>query len=324
MTITTATATTPFAGKTIYQGILQPRGFPGLPEGWVSEWETFASSDSELQLFMASHHPTEWASPKALIVLHGMGEHGGRYLHFPHFLKGDVGAVFCLDHRGHGRSEGLRGHAASFDLFVEDAALAIRRVDEQLRKRFGRSEIHLFGHSMGGHIALRTALLHPNLPIRSLTVSAPLLGIKVPLPLAKRAGARVLSRVWSTLQMASEIDPSLVSHDTEVVEAYKADRLVHKKGTPRLYTELLAAIEDTMGRDSGISVPLQMLVPMRDQIVDPEAALSFFRNLKLRDKQLKTYPNFFHESFNEIGKEQAFEDLRAWINQHSATAQAAH
>lgn len=314
---TSVTHPDPFAGKTIFQGVLQPRGFPGLPEGWVSEWETFASSDSELQLFLASYHATQWTSPKALLILHGMGEHGGRYMHFPHYLKNDVGAVFAMDHRGHGRSEGLRGHVARFDLLSDDAALAVRRVDEILRKRFGRSEIHVLGHSMGGLVALRMMFLHPSLPVKSLTVSAPLLGVKVELPIAKRAAAHVLSHLWSSLQMDSEIDAADVSHDAEVVEAYKADRLVHKKGTPRFYTELLGAISDTLRRDSGLEVPLQMLIPLQDRLVDSEASLGFFRNLKHREKQLRTYPGFFHESFNEVGKEQAFEDLRAWINTHS-------
>lgn len=310
----------PFAGKTIFQGVLQPRGFPGLPEDWTSEWETFASSDSELQLFLAYYHPKNWTSPKVLLILHGLGEHGGRYLHFPHYLKNDVGAVFCLDHRGHGRSEGLRGHVSRFDLFADDSALAVRRVDEILRKRFGRSEIHVLAHSMGGLIGLRMMLLHPSLPVRTLTVSSPLLGVKVELPLAKRAAAHVLSRLWGSVHMTSEIDAKLLSHDAEVAEAYKTDRLVHEKGTPRFYTELLGAISDTMKRDSGIEVPLQVLVPLQDQIVNPETSLSFFRNLKHREKQLRTYPGFYHESFNEVGKEQAFEDLRSWIKMHSDSA----
>jgi alpha-beta hydrolase superfamily lysophospholipase len=255
-----------------------------------------------------------------LVIFHGLGEHGGRYLHFPHYLQADVGAVYCMDHRGHGRSDGLRGHSDRFDFLVDDAALAIRRVDERLRERFGRSEIHVLGHSMGGLITLRALFLHPDLPVQSVTVSAPLLGIKVPLSLGKRAAAQVLARLWGSVHMNSEVDPALLSHDPAVGEAYLADRLVHKKGTPRFYVELLAAISDTMRRNSGIDLPLQMLLPMKDQVVDSEAALKFFRELKLRDKHLATYPDFFHESFNEIGKERAFEDLRTWINTHSPSS----
>jgi acylglycerol lipase len=300
-----------------YQGSLQPKSFPGLPAGWVSEWETFPSADGKLQLFMVTHHPEKWVSPKVLLVLHGMGEHGGRYLHVPHFTQSEVGAVIMLDHRGHGRSEGLRGHVDSFDLFADDVAATIRRVDESLRKRFGRSEIHVLAHSLGGLILLRTLFLHPGLPLQSVTLSAPLLGVRVELPLAKRMAAHLMSRVWGSLHMTSEIDPKQVSHDSEVAEAYTADRLTHGKGTPRFYVELMNAIADTLTRDSGIDIPFQLLVPLEDRIVDPDASLRFFRNLKSREKRLRTYPGFYHESFNEIGKEQAFEDLRSWINMHS-------
>ncbi|MGK5083058.1 lysophospholipase [Bdellovibrionota bacterium FG-1] len=301
-----------------YQGILQAKSFPGLPAGWVSEWETFPSSDGKLQLFLVEHHAQQWVRPKVLVVFHGLGEHGGRYLHVPHYLQSEVDAVFMLDHRGHGRSEGLRGHVESFDVFSADAALTIKRIDEKLRKRFGHSEIHVLGHSMGGLIVLRMLFLNPGLPIASATVSAPLLGVKVELSIAKRVAAQLLARVWGSLQMSSEVNPKLLSHDSEVAAAYVADRLVHRKGTPKFYVEMHHAIADTLRRDSGIDVPLQMLVPLQDQIVDPQCSQQFFRSLKLREKQLKTYPGFFHEPFNEVGKEQAFEDLRTWIQTHSA------
>ncbi len=309
----------PEGAKQIYQGAIQPRGFPGLPKGWVSEWETFASTDGKLQLFMVSHHPEAWKSHRVLFVLHGMGEHGGRYLHVPHYVQNEVGAVFCLDNRGHGRSEGLRGHAENFDLYVEDAVLAIRRVENQLRKRFGKSEIHVLAHSMGGLIMLRTLFRHPELKLASVTVSAPLLGVKVPLAASKRVAAHLLAHIWGSLQMSSEVDASLLSHDKEVGKAYVSDRLVHRKGTPKMYTQLMASISDTLSRDSGIEVPLQMIVPLQDRIVDSEATLKFFRALKLREKQLKTYPGFYHESLNELGKEQPFEDIRTWIKMHSPT-----
>ena len=300
--------------RRIYQGSLQPAHFPALPRDWVSEWETFPSSDGALQLYSAIHHKRDWKGHTALVVLHGLGEHGGRYLHFPHYVQSAVDAVYCLDHRGHGRAEGLRGHVEQFDLYADDAALAISRIEDHLKKRFGQSKVHLLGHSMGGLIALRTLFKYPNLPIASLSVSAPLLGIRVRVPVVKKTAAYLLSRVWGKLHMTSELDPNQLSHDQEVVEVYQKDRLNHNKVTPQFFVELEAAIADTMRRDSGLSIPLQMMVPLQDQIVDPEASLSFFRGLKNRDKVLKTYPSFFHESFNEIGKEQVFEDLVHWMN----------
>lgn len=297
-----------------YQGILQPRGFPGLPAGWVSEWETFPSADRTLQLFGVLHRPHEkWASPRLLVVIHGLGEHGGRYLHFPHYLAGAVDAVYCLDNRGHGRSEGTRGHVDHFDQYVDDVVVLLRRLDEQLRKRFGTSEIHVFGHSMGGLIALRTMLSAKNLPVKSLALSAPLLGIKVQIPWVKRAAAGTLSKLWGSLQLANEIDVSTVSHDPEVVRAYASDRLVHSRITPKTFTGMLSAIEETR-TNTDLAYPLLMIVPGEDQITDSEAALQYFRALKGRGKELKEYPGFFHESFNEIEKEKPFADLKKWIS----------
>jgi alpha-beta hydrolase superfamily lysophospholipase len=308
---------TPPSDQRVYQGSVQPKNFPDLPADWVSEWETFPSSDGKLQLYSVTHHAKEWKGHRVLVVLHGLGEHGGRYLHCPHFVKSAVDAVFCLDHRGHGRSEGLRGHVDQFDLYVDDVALAIARLEEQLQKRFGASEIHLLGHSMGGLIALRTLFKH-HLPIASATISAPLLGIKVHTPLVKKCLGIALSRIWGSLHMATELDASTLSHDQDVVKAYLSDRLVHNKVTPRFFTELQQAMADTLKRESGMNYPVQMMIPLQDQIVDPDAGLQFFRALKLRDKLLKTYPDFFHESLNEIGKEQVFEDLVSWIKNHSA------
>jgi alpha-beta hydrolase superfamily lysophospholipase len=245
-----------------------------------------------------------------------MGEHGGRYFHVPHYLQDVVDAVYCLDLRGHGRSEGLRGHVERFDCLADDVAHAVRRFEEQLRKRFGRAELHLLGHSLGGHLVLRTLFLHPDLPLLSATASAPFLGIKAKVPAVKKLAAHALSRVWGSLQLSTGIDVSGLSRDKGVCDAYLEDRLVHDKMTPQFFTGMQAAFSDTLGREDGIRVPLQILVPLQDPIVDPEKSLAFFRGLKHRDKQLKTYPGFYHEPLNELGKEQVFADLADWIRAH--------
>jgi lysophospholipase len=213
----------------------------------------------------------------------------------------------------------LRGHVDRFDSFADDVALAVSRLNDTLTKRFGKSEIHLLGHSMGGLIALRTLLKHPNIAFASVSISAPLLKIRVELPATKRAAAHLMSRVWGSFHMTSDLDASLLSHNKDVVEAYTSDRLVHKKGTPRFYTELQSAMADTLKKELSLQIPLQMLIPLQDQIVDPQTSLQFFRGLKLRDKLLKTYPDFFHEPFNETDKDHVFEDLKKWIKTHSMT-----
>ncbi len=303
-------------------GILQPKGFPGLPADWTSDWEKLAARPGEPALFTVTHHQKDWKNPRALFVVHGLGEHGGRYLHFPHYLKDTVGAVRCLDLRGHGRSEGLRGHCDSWDQLSDDLIFCIRRFQTQLMEHFKKPEIHLFAHSMGGLAALHALYKDANLPLESVSISAPLLGIRVQISSVKKGAGHLLSRVWPRVQMKNEIDVSRVSRDPEVVAAYQADRLVHDLITPRMYTEMVGAMDLVNGYAAGNSAswnyPVQFQIPMKEGVVSEEAALKFVRALQCKEKSEKTYPEFFHESFNDPEKEKAFEDLRAWILQHSS------
>jgi alpha-beta hydrolase superfamily lysophospholipase len=285
--------------------MIQPQGFPSLPDDWRTESQSFPASCNQQQLFMARHYKEGGENSRALFIVHGLGEHGGRYLHFPHYLKDFVDSIYCLDLRGHGRSEGTRGHVDSFDQYVEDAYVASKRVKER--------ELHWLGHSMGGLISLRLLLKHPEFPLKSATVSAPLLGVSMEVPPLKKLAAHLISKVWGSLQLKNEVDPTKLSHDSNVVQAYRDDRLVHDKITPSLFIDMMATMEDTFATNRGISVPLQFIVPSDDKIVDSERTESFYRKLNLKDKIFFPYAGFFHESFNELEKEKPLGDLAKWI-----------
>ncbi len=289
------------------------------PAGFVPEWESFPSADGKLKLFSRFQHSEPWTRPVGLLVLHGHGEHGGRYAPYAPLLKqsGGVEAILIPDHRGHGRSEGLRGHAERFDQLVDDAEAAALRLKKRLEDRFGgRAELHLLGHSLGGHIALRL-LFRNTIPFASATVTAPFLAVKAKVPVVKKLAANVLEHVWGTLQIPTALDSSGLSRIPEVVEAYQKDRLVHDKMTPRFYGSMQAAWKDTRSRHEGIQVPLQVIVPLADPIVDPEVTQTFYRELKHRDKRLRTFENSLHEPMNDLDREQVFQDIGSWIRSHS-------
>ncbi len=300
--------------------VMQPPGFPGLPSNWETEWLTLPGVDAKTQLFVWVHRKkeVERRPARVLFVIHGFGEHGGRYLHFPHYLEKSIDVCVALDLRGHGRSEGIRGYAENFEQLVEDVETVLPRVVSRETQRYGKIELHLFGHSMGGHILLRLLRRLKGVPVASASVSAPFLGIHGPVPLVKKTAARLLSNVWGSLQLATNLDAKTISRDDGVVKTYVADRLVHDLMTPRLFTTMTAAMKDTLLRDEAFEVPLQFQIPLQDRLVDSSKSLDLFKRLQGVSKQLKTYPDSFHEAMNDLDKESFFEDLRSWIEAHSS------
>jgi alpha-beta hydrolase superfamily lysophospholipase len=291
-------------------GVRQPQGFPALPAGWKTEWETFQASDGKTRLFAFFHRKKEPATlRRILVVCHGFGEHSGRYLHFPHYLEESIDALYAYDQRGHGRSDGARGDGDRFDGLAEDLALVIRRLHE----KFPQAELHLLGHSMGGHVALRTGFLHPGLPLKTFQISSPYLGLFTEPAAALRVVASVLARTWGTLSLSADVDPVVVSRDPAVIENYGTDRLNHSRMTPRFFRSMVITQKDTLQRTKDFPYPLAVHISLADRLVSAAAARKFYEALECPGKRLFEYPDFRHEPMNEIGKEKFFDQLGAVI-----------
>jgi alpha-beta hydrolase superfamily lysophospholipase len=201
-----------------------------------------------------------------------------------------------------------------FDELAQDVASVARQL---LGEGTAPPELHLLGHSLGGHVVLRTVITQPDLPFRSTTVSAPFLGIGAPVPAIKKAAAQVLAFVWGRLQLETEVDASALSHDPAIAEAYLSDRLVHSKMTPAFYRTMTLAMGATLSTQDGIRSPILFQVPLQDKLVRSDLTLEFFGNLQHPQKRLKTYPNLYHEIFNETDKGQVFADFEEWIHTSS-------
>jgi alpha-beta hydrolase superfamily lysophospholipase len=250
---------------------------------------------------------------RALMIIHGQGEHGTRYQHFAYYLENEYDLIVAPDLRGHGRSEGIRGHVSRFDEYVDDALL----VWEWLRKSVPADcRLDWLGHSMGGLVSLRAFLYRKDLNADHLILSSPLIGLSVPVPAAKVFAAKIISKVWGALQMETGLDASKVSRDPNVVDSYLKDRLNHSVATPKFFFSMKSAMEEIMSADLRFDEKLKVMfqVAGEDEIVDPKASKALFDRLKHEKKKWLLYPGLFHEIYNETVKENVFADLKNWIH----------
>lgn len=246
-----------------------------------------------------------------VVVSHGLGEHSGRYGHVVETLCPMGASLWIHDHRGHGRSQGKRGHVNDFGDYVRDLKILIEmaRIDQP-----DPLPLLLLGHSMGGLVALSLARLHPQ-HIDGLIVSAPLLGVPKPPPPALNAIARVMSMVWPTLSLENKLDPTFISHDGAVVRAYAQSELVHSKISVRWLTRCMTEIEAVNGSPGAIKVPILMQLAGEDRLVSAPASLAYFDALTIADKTLFHYEQLYHEIYNEKlpEREKVLADLRQWV-----------
>jgi alpha-beta hydrolase superfamily lysophospholipase len=248
--------------------------------------------------------------PRAILaVVHGYLEHGGRYgFLVDHFVPRGY-PVYVFDHRGHGRSMGRRAFVSSFSDYLEDVDRYLATI--QAREGSGHKTF-LVGHSLGGLVSLRYAIESPE-GLAGVVASSPYLGNKVPVSPGKLWAAKVLSRVAPAMAMEAAVDPALLSHDPEVARAYAQDPLVGKRFTVRWSTETLAAQAETVARAGELRIPCLLLQAGDDQIADPTVSRAFFDRLTTPDREWREYEGFYHEIFNEPGRDRVFQDLGEWL-----------
>jgi alpha-beta hydrolase superfamily lysophospholipase len=248
--------------------------------------------------------------PKAtLTLLHGIGEHSGRYAHLTDHMTIRGFEVWACDLRGHGRSGGKRGHINSFDDYLDEIGLLIKMAKD----RDPAKKVFLLGHSLGGLIAPEYALRNAS-QLTGLILSAPALRDKVKVPPAKAFLARILSQLAPTYSTTTGLDPNLLSRDPEVVRKYVEDPLVHAVATARFFTEFRRAQHETMRSADKITLPCLVLQGGADEIVDVSATSHFFEKLGSSDKTLKIYDGFYHEVLNEPDNESVINDIEAWMS----------
>lgn len=247
--------------------------------------------------------------PRAVVVMvHGLGEHAGRYhalaedLHEWHF------AVWAHDHHGHGESTGARGGLPSELRLVDDLALV---VDDARRENPGLPLV-LLGHSLGGLVAA-SLVARDVRPVDGLVLSSP--GLDPGLSGFQKALLAVLPRIAPNLRVGNGLDDNYLSHDPAVVQAYRDDPLTHDRIGSRLARFLAHEGASVQQRAARWPVPTLLLYAGDDHLVMPAASRAFAAAAAPTGMvEAHCFPSLYHEIFNEVEAEPVFAILRHWLD----------
>ncbi len=279
----------------------------------VAHRDGFFAAKDNLRLYWQSLVPAK--SRAAVAVIHGYGDHSGRYGPLFEALLGHGYEVHALDYRGHGQADGRRGHCDHFSDYLDDLGLFLDRVERAVpagRKRF------VLGHSHGALILARFLVERPR-PVDGAIFCSPYLRLALRPPPVKVFAARLVARFAPWVPFETEIRIEQLSRDPEVREATRRDPLYNRTVTPGWFFESQAAQGEVLRRAHEIAVPSLVLSGLADSIADPAEMQAFHRNLGGDDKELRTYPDAYHELFNEVApvRQQALSDLVAWLDRRA-------
>lgn len=251
--------------------------------------------------------------PKAVIaILHGVGEHLKRYKNFVHLLVPNGYALTAFDQRGHGLSDGKRGHVDHWQVYRDD----LKSFLEIVRDAFADSSIFLYGHSMGALVALDYEMHEHPQGIHGLILSG------TPLEPADAAApaqvfiAKILSGIYPKFTMKVKLPGSSLSRDPLEASAYDEDPLVYRERSARWGTETLNIVAWINNHPEQVSLPVLFIQGEQDPLVRAEGVQRFYNQIKFPDKTIYIYPDTLHEPHNDLCFEQVIADIESWIARH--------
>ena len=253
-------------------------------------------------------------SPKALVALvHGLGEHVGRYAHVAQAFTDAGYALVGFDLRGHGKSGGARGHFPSLDVLMQD----IRQFFKYLVTKYPEIPHFLYGHSLGGLLSLTYAIQFSNglkgVMVTGSALRSPLQEQKVKITMAK-----LLGTIAPTVTIPSGLEAAAISRDPEVVRIYTSDPLVHDKTSMGLGKTAINAVDLCFTRAKDFVPPLLIMHGKADRITYPSGSEDFtsLAREKNRDVTLKLWDGMYHEIHNEPEKAEVFRYMIEWLDNH--------
>jgi alpha-beta hydrolase superfamily lysophospholipase len=243
-----------------------------------------------------------------ILLIHGLGEHSGRYSHVGVRFANAGYALSAFDLRGHGKSDGKRGHSPSLNAFLDD----IDQFIEINQSRIYDLPLFLYGHSLGGVLVINYSILR-DAKLSGLLVTAPSLRNEVETQIIKLAAVNLLSGIFPSLTFPSGLNVKYLSVDESIVEAYLNDPLVHDRASLSLAKHSLKAISRIFGQADKLSSPILVMHGSMDKISFPSGTTDFVNKLS-GSVTFKLWEGFYHELHNEPDKEKVFAYMIDWLN----------
>ena len=255
--------------------------------------------------------PVTAARPQrgVVVLVHGLGEHTGRYQELARRLTGWGFAVRGYDQYGHGESGGARGALPSSMRLVEDLADVI---DSTCKRMQPGLPLIVLGHSLGGLVAA-SAVAQGAVAIDGLVLSSPVFGAG--LNAFQKLLVATLPRIAPNLTVGNGLDPDFLSHDVDLVARYKADPMVHDRISARLGRFIADTGPQLVERAAQWQVPTLLMYAGADRLVDPGGSRAFAAAAPAQVVTARCFEDLFHEIFNEVDAQPVFDLLRRWLDE---------
>lgn len=269
----------------------------------------FTTSSPDNIPFYFQGWQTETPAKAVVCLVHGLGEHSGRYAHVAEALNAAGYTLFGFDLRGHGKSGGARGHTPTYDVLMDD----IGRLLDEAAARYPDRPRFLYGHSLGGNLVLNYGL-RCKPAIAGVISTSPGLRVTNPLPPLQIALARVMNKLQPGMQIANGLALDGLARDPEVIRAYTHDPLVHNKISVRLATGMLDAGEWAIVHAAEFPLPLLLVHGTADKLTSARATEEFAAKVPAGRCTLKLWEGFYHETHNEPEKAEVLAYMVNWLH----------
>lgn len=242
-----------------------------------------------------------------LLIIHGMSEHGLRYVHVARHFVDRGWNVIVPDQRGHGRSGGVPTHVNRFQQYCEDIE-TIRQYFELIPEQTA-----ILAHSMGGLVAIRYCQTYPD-HVKALVLSSPLLGVKVKIPKSTLIAGKVLSYIYPLKRFKSRVDQSFTTRNVAKLKERANDPLIHQSVTAGWFFSMQAALIKAWSEVESITLPVMIVQAGDDYIVDPVVPEGWLALASSEHKEYVFLEDHYHEVLNEPDWETTIVQIEDWLN----------